>query len=86
MTAGTLTLCYAIWERPEDDAAHAEWHGQMISGLDRFAVGHYIGESDIVRDPMRHERSFAGANWQRLQTLRRKYDPDGLFHGPFTVP
>ena len=84
MTAGTLTLCYAIWERPEDDTAHAEWHAKMISELDRFAVGHYVGESDIVRDPMRHGRSFASANWQRRQTLRRKYDPDGLFHGPFT--
>lgn len=83
MTASTLTLCYAIWKRPEDDAAHTAWHGQMISALDQFAVGHYVGESDIVRDPLRHERSYAPANWQRLQALRRKYDPDGLFLGPY---
>ena len=40
---------------------------------------------DIVADPRRAERSYAKANWERLQALRRKYDPDGLFHGHFGV-
>jgi len=84
MTADALMLCYAIWERPEDDAANAAWHREMISALDRFAVGHYVGESDIVADPARAERSFANANWQRLQSLRQQYDPEGLFHGHFS--
>ena len=83
MTAGTLLLCYAIWERPEDDDANAAWHRETIAALDPFAVGHYVGESDIVAEPARAERSFAPANWQRLQALRRTYDPDGLFHGHF---
>jgi FAD/FMN-containing dehydrogenase len=85
MTAGTLLLCYAIWERPGDDAANAAWHRETIAALDPFAVGHYVGESDIVAEPARAERSFAHANWQRLQALRRQYDPDGLFHGHFSA-
>ncbi|GJL60982.1 MAG: oxidoreductase [Nitrospirales bacterium] len=80
MTAKTLLLCYAIWEQPEDDDVNADWHRKTIAELNRFAVGHYVGESDIVQDPRRAERSFAPANWQRLQALRRTYDPDGLFH------
>jgi FAD/FMN-containing dehydrogenase len=83
MTAGTLLLRYAIWERPEDDAANAAWHRETIAALDRFAAGHYVGESDIVAQPERAERSFAPANWQRLQSLRQTYDPEGLFHGHF---
>jgi FAD/FMN-containing dehydrogenase len=79
MTAQTLLLCYAIWERPEDDASNALWHRETIAALDPFAVGHYIGESDILSDPARIERSFARKNWQRLQALRQKYDPDALF-------
>lgn len=82
MKAATLLLCYAIWERPEDDEANAAWHRKTMAALDRFAVGHYVGESDIVAKPARTERSFAPANWQRLQSLRRTYDPDGLFHAP----
>ena len=85
MTAGTLLLCYAIWERPEDDAVNAAWHRGTIAALDSFAVGHYVGESDIVSDPVRAERSFARTNWQRLQALRRTYDPDALFHGHFSA-
>jgi FAD/FMN-containing dehydrogenase len=85
MTAGTLLLCYAIWERPEDDGANAAWHRETIAALDPLAVGHYVGESDIVAEPARAERSFAPANWQRLQALRRQYDPDGLFHGHFSA-
>jgi FAD/FMN-containing dehydrogenase len=85
MTADTLLLCYAIWERPGGDTANAAWHRKTIAAMDPLAVGHYVGESDIVADPARAERSFAPANWQRLQSLRRKYDPDGLFHGHFST-
>ncbi len=85
MTARTLLLCYAIWERPEDTAANTAWHREMMAALDPFAVGHYVGESDIVAEPARAERSFARAYWQRLQSLRRTYDPDGLFHGHFSA-
>lgn len=49
--------------------------------LEPFAIGHYIGESDIVSRPACVPHSFAPANWQRLQTLREQYDPDGVFHG-----
>jgi FAD/FMN-containing dehydrogenase len=83
MAAGTAFLCYAIWERPEDDAANGAWHRETITAMDAFAVGHYVGESDIVAQPVRAERSFAAANWKHLKWLRQKYDPDDLFHGQF---
>lgn len=85
MSAQTALLGYAIWERPEDDDANKAWHGEMFTALDRFAVGHYVGESDIVAKPARAERSFAAASWLRLKSLRQTYDPDGLFHGPFNA-
>ncbi|HEX5735669.1 MAG TPA: FAD-binding oxidoreductase [Blastocatellia bacterium] len=85
MTGNTLLLCYGIWEQPDDDAANAAWHRETIAALDPFAVGHYVGESDIVAKPERAEMSFARANWRRLQSLRRKYDPDDLFHGHFSA-
>lgn len=79
MAGDALLLCYAVWERHDDDAANAAWHRATIAALDRYAVGHYVGESDIIGDPRRAERSYAKANWERLRALRRKYDPDGLF-------
>jgi FAD/FMN-containing dehydrogenase len=83
MTGDALLLCYAIWERPEDDAANSAWHRATIAALDKYAVGHYVGESNIVASPERAARSYSPANWERLKALRRQYDPEGLFHGHF---
>jgi FAD/FMN-containing dehydrogenase len=83
MTGDALLLCYAVWERVEDDAANAAWHRTTVAALDPYAIGHYVGESDIIGDPRRAQRSYARANWERLQALRRKYDPDGLFPARF---
>lgn len=83
MAARTAFLGYAIWEEPEHDNVNDAWHRAMFRALDPFAVGHYVGESDIVSKPGRAERSFAPATWQRLNSLRQKYDPGGLFHGHF---
>ncbi len=82
MSADALLLCYAVWD-DESDGANARWHRATTAALDRFAVGHYVGESDIAADPRRAERCYAPAAWKRLQELRRKYDPDGLFAGHF---
>jgi len=84
VSGDALLICSAVWERPEDDAVNTEWHRAAIAGLDEFAIGHYVGESDIIGDPDRAERSYSKSNWQRLKMLRRKYDPDGLFHGVLT--
>jgi len=51
-------------------------HGIQARGRFRFF-------SDAPGDPAMgadHARqSFAPANWQRLQLLRKKYDPEGIF-------
>jgi FAD/FMN-containing dehydrogenase len=83
MTAKCLLLCYANWERSVDDAANQKWHRALIAALDPFAVGHFVGESDIVASPVRAEHSFEHTHWERLQALRKKYDPHGLFLGEF---
>jgi FAD/FMN-containing dehydrogenase len=79
MTGDALMLCYAIWERAEDDAVNRAWHRAAIADLDRYAIGHYVGESDIVSNPGRAQRSFSRESWERLAAIRQKYDPDRLF-------
>jgi FAD/FMN-containing dehydrogenase len=83
MTGDALLYCYAVWDRPEDDAANSAWHRKVIAAFDRYAVGHYVGESDIVANPSRAARSYSATNWRRLNTLRQKHDPEGLFLGHF---
>jgi FAD/FMN-containing dehydrogenase len=83
VTGDALLICSAIWERPEDDAANTGWHQATIAALDEYASGHYIGESDIITDPARAERSYSARTWKQLQAMRERYDPDGLFHGVY---
>lgn len=83
MAAEALLLHYAIWEHPADDEANIAWHRDMTDALRPYAVGHYIGESDIEMEPSRAARCFAPESWQRLREVRRSRDPGGLFHGHF---
>ena len=43
--------------------------------------GHYMGETDLLASPTRAAESLAPGVWQRLQTIRQRYDSDGAFYG-----
>jgi FAD/FMN-containing dehydrogenase len=83
MAARVYSGPWTMWEDRKEDAANIEWHRKCCEILKPFACGRYLGESDIIDDRSRAEEAFASANWKRLQELRAKYDPDGLFHGFF---
>jgi FAD/FMN-containing dehydrogenase len=77
----SLLLCYAVWDNEADDVRNERWHRDLVRSLERFTIGHYIAESDLLAEPDRAERSFAPEHWQKLESLRRRYDPDSLFCG-----
>jgi FAD/FMN-containing dehydrogenase len=81
MVARTYGGLWTAWESPEDDVASIAWHREAVRIFEPFTAGHYLGETDIVDDPARAEASFAPASWRRLQSLRERYDPEGLFFG-----
>lgn len=76
----TFVGCYSIWENPEEDEQHFKWLDEAIPLMDPYAVGHYVNEVEARRHPERIEKCFSKENWQRLQTVRNKYDPQGVFH------
>ena len=43
--------------------------------------GHYMGETDLLASPTRAAESFAPGVWQRLQAIRQRHDPQGVFYG-----
>lgn len=81
MDAQSYGGSWTIWEKPEDDAANMKWHDEVITILKPFTSSHYIGETDIVQDPSRIQNSYTPEKWKRLEEIRAKYDPDGLFFG-----
>ncbi|MBI4964268.1 MAG: FAD-binding oxidoreductase [Desulfomonile tiedjei] len=74
---------WTMWTRAEDDEANTQWHKRCLQLLKPFVAGHYIGETDTVTYPHHVQESYTKSNWKRLQDLRKKYDPDGMFFNYF---
>jgi FAD/FMN-containing dehydrogenase len=79
MVGRAYVACYAIWEDEADDAANLRWLPSAMAELEPLATGHYLAEADLLASDFRAQRSFAQPNWERLQELRRKVDPDRIF-------
>lgn len=81
MDERTLVMHYAIWQDPGADVANREWIGAMSATMEPIATGHFISEADLIAHPQRLARCFLPAHWERVQELRARFDPEGLFHG-----
>lgn len=79
--SGFLVLAYGIWDDPGADADNAAWVRDTFAAIEAGGVGHFVGESDLTV-PGRLERSYTPEAWARVQEIRARRDPDGLFHGP----
>lgn len=71
----------AIWSNPMDDAANMGWVRDFWGDMQRHSTGRLylnfpgLGEgANLVRD------AFGDAAYRRLQQVKRKYDPDNVFH------
>ncbi|QDX80256.1 hypothetical protein B9N43_02640 [Denitratisoma sp. DHT3] len=71
---------YGIWDEEQDDPRIYDWLAKNIPLLDQYAVGHYVNEVEGRLNPDRYRQCFTAANWNRLQKLRKQYDPNGVFH------
>jgi FAD/FMN-containing dehydrogenase len=80
MVAPVYAAFYSIWEEAGQDEANIKWLRTLMKALEPLAVGCYVGESDIAANPTQVVNSYARSRWERLQALREKYDPNGVFH------
>jgi hypothetical protein len=76
----TYIALYAVWADgagPEVDAANAQWATPRMAEMEPLATGIQLADENLGRRPAR----FAGdAEMARLDELRAKWDPSGLFH------
>lgn len=79
-TGDCFVGCYAIWDEERDDPVNFAWLREFLPLIDPFGVGHYVNEVEGRGNPDRYRQCFTETNWNRLQTLRRQYDPNGVFH------
>ena len=81
MTGKAYGGLWTMWSDSDDDIANCRWHDQMMSILQPFTIGHYLGETDIVEDRSRAAKCFAKSHWEHLQELCSELDPKRLFQG-----
>jgi hypothetical protein len=69
----------ALFESMDDEPRHADWVAGMASALDQGEPGVYVNFLNEEIDPL-VKNAYPGLTGQRLAEIKRKYDPDNLFH------
>ena len=64
----------------QDDEQNIAWLKRSQEILGPLSAGHFISEADLDASPERAERSFSKASWHKIQAVKAKYDPAGVFH------
>ena len=77
-TAAYDAFAVSIWTEPTRDAANVFWTREVYESLRPFATGgvyvNNLGDEGFIR-----VRAAYGQNYDRLVSLKRRYDPDNLF-------
>lgn len=81
MSASVYLGPWTMWKDAADDHANAAWHDECVRLLKPHVCGHYVGESDTVRNPAHAAGAYSPSHWKRLAELRAQCDPDGVFFG-----
>lgn len=76
LQADVYFAAYVVWEDEADDEANQAWLTSQMRRIEPVTEGLFLADADLARRPAKF---MADANWQRLQELRARYDPDGLF-------
>jgi FAD/FMN-containing dehydrogenase len=71
---------YLLWDDEQDDDINYAWLDETNRILAPFSEGHYVNETAGDRFPQRYQDCYSAKNWQRLKQLRKKYDPQKVFH------
>lgn len=68
------------WDDPTDDEANVSWTRDAWSDMNRFSTGGlYVNFPGFEEGGESHSRSAYGEGWERLQDIKRQYDPTNLF-------
>ena len=75
----------ALYQNPEEKAAHEAWVSDFASALEQSDHGAYV---NFLADegPDRIRAAYPGSTWDRLVEIKTRYDPNNLFHLNQNIP
>jgi FAD/FMN-containing dehydrogenase len=81
---GDVTVnVYSIWGQGNTaaDAENERWTLDLMAACGPWVTGFYAGEADLSVSPDRARRAYSPDNWERLERIRQRYDPDNAKFG-----
>lgn len=84
-SAPIMAIVVAMIEAPEARERREGWVGGLVSTLDQGVPGAYV---NFVNDegPSRVHDAYPAATWERLASIKARYDPDNVFRSCQNVP
>jgi FAD/FMN-containing dehydrogenase len=75
------------WENPVDDTANMEWTRETYQDLQRFSSGAaYLNFPGFGEEGKTLLKASFGDNFDRLQQIKAKYDPENFFSSNLNIP
>jgi FAD/FMN-containing dehydrogenase len=77
--AGFIVAVASAWDRPEDDDANVSWVRECWSRVHELSGrGGYVNFLTADSSPEQVRAAYGGVDFERLDAIRRRYDPQGL--------
>ncbi len=73
----TYIALYGVWQDPTEDEACVAWATDRMREMEGLATGIQLADENLGRRPARF---VSEAHMARLDELRARYDPEGVFH------
>jgi FAD/FMN-containing dehydrogenase len=73
------------WDSTADDDLHMQWMDEVAESMEAVMSGCYVNETDFIRRPHWARKCFSEANWKRLASINKRYDPDAILPPPFAL-
>jgi hypothetical protein len=68
------------WIDPKDDEANIAWAREVFAAAEPFSTGErYLNFPGFFEEGQNLARAAAGGNFDRLQEIKERHDPNGLF-------
>ncbi len=78
--SGAVHLAHWVtWQDPKDTSACMTWHNETFERLQAYSGGHIYANYMSTKGGLTAKAVF-GTNFSRLAQLKKKYDPNNLFH------
>lgn len=75
----TVVLSYAVWNSPEQDQANIDWTKGVGRAMEDIIAGHFINETDLIRQPSRIRNSFSEEAFNKITSYKSRLDPHNRF-------